>query len=242
MNGDTVTLTRDEYEALQSREAKLRRELENKSEELTDSKDEADRLRYERDQLKRMLFGRKSERHAQSEDGLFQSSLFGSPEATQDHAAQQEQQEQKERRRGRRKRRYPPNARRRQEHLTIAESERSCSCCGHDLADIGTDVSEKLHFVPATAEVVEVQRHKYACNNCKSAGVRAAPLPATLFEKSSVTDETRAHIVVSKFCDHLPYYRQSKILARQGFHVSDATMSRVAIEVADRLAMLIPTM
>jgi transposase len=57
-----------------------------------------------------------------------------------------------------------------------------------------------------------------------------------------VTDETRAHVIVSKFVDHLPYYRQSAILRRGGVEISDSTLGRMGIEAADRLAPIIVAM
>lgn len=236
MSSETVTLTREEYEALESREATL-------SEALTDAKDEADRLRYENDQLKKLIYGRSSERHVADDDSPFQSHLFDDADLTEDYAQQEEKAEEKERRRGKnRKPRFPKNAKRRIEDLELPTAERACSCCGKERESIGVETSEKFNVIPATFEVIETRRHKYACRNCKEAGVESAPLPSALFERSRITEETRAYLIVSKYLDHLPLYRQSKILARAEFHYSDASMSRQVIETADALAMLIVAM
>jgi transposase len=229
MNSGTVTLTQAEHEALLT--------------ELVSIKDDNDRLRYERDQLRKLIFGRSSERHVADDDRPFQASLFDNADLTEDYAREEEKAEEKDKRRGKnRKPRFPKNAKRRVEDLELSEGERACTSCGKERESIGVETSEKLNVIPATFEVIETRRHKYACKNCKNAGVESAPLPPTLFERSRITEETRAHLIVGKYLDHLPLYRQSKILARAEFHYSDSSMSRQVIETADALAMLLIAM
>ena len=107
------------------------------------------------------------------------------------------------------------------------------------MKSIGVDTSEKLQFVPAKVRVLEVHRHRYACACCKQSGVVSAPTYPTAFWKSAITDETRAHFVVQKFVDHLPYYRQSSILKRSGVILSDSSIGRYGIEAADLLSPIV---
>ena len=103
---------------------------------------------------------------------------------------------------------------------TVVDVEdRSCPCCAAPLHRIGEDVSERLDVVPAQFRVLVVRRPKYACRACTD-GVVQAPAPARLIEGGLPTDALVAQVLVSKYADHLPLYRQVQILGRQGV-VSD---------------------
>ena len=99
---------------------------------------------------------------------------------------------------------------------TVVDIEdRSCPCCSAPLHRIGEDLSERLDVVPAQFRVLVVRRPKYACRACTD-GVAQAPAPARLIEGGLPTDATVAQVIVSKYADHLPLYRQAQIFARQG--------------------------
>ena len=102
---------------------------------------------------------------------------------------------------------------------TIVDVESTaCPCCAGPLHRIGEDVSERLDIVPAQVRVLVIRRPKYACRACED-GVVQAPAPARLIEGGLPTDGTVAQVLVSKFADHLPLYRQAQIYARlQGSH------------------------
>jgi transposase len=80
---------------------------------------------------------------------------------------------------------------------------------------IGEDKSERLDIVPAQFRVLVTRRPKYACRTCED-GVVQAPAPARLIEGGLPTEATVAQVLVSKYADHLPLYRQAQIYARQG--------------------------
>ena len=80
---------------------------------------------------------------------------------------------------------------------------------------IGEDRTERLDIVPAQLRVIVTVRPKYACRACEE-GVTQAPAPARLIEGALPTEGLLAHVLVSKYADHLPLYRQSQILARSG--------------------------
>ena len=100
----------------------------------------------------------------------------------------------------------------------------SCPCCSAPLHRIGEDVSERLDVVPAHFRVLVVRRPKYACRACTD-GVAQAPAPARLIEGGLPTDATVAQVLVSKFADHLPLYRQAQIIARQGVVLDRSTLA-----------------
>ncbi len=99
-----------------------------------------------------------------------------------------------------------------------------CPCCSGLLHRVGEDVCEHLDIVPAQVRVLVVRRPKYACRACQE-GVVQAPAPARLIEGGLPTDATIAQVLVSKYADHLPLYRQAQILARQGISLDRSTLA-----------------
>ena len=100
----------------------------------------------------------------------------------------------------------------------------TCSCCGKDMARIGEERSEEIEIVPATVEVIVHVRPKYACSTCKE-GVEIAPPPEKLFDRGRYGKGFVAQVLVSKFADHLPLYRQAQIYARQGIALDRSTLA-----------------
>jgi transposase len=101
---------------------------------------------------------------------------------------------------------------------------KACPCCQGELHRIGEDVSEKLDVVPAQFRVLITRRPKYACRACEDVVVQA-PAPARLIEGGLPTEATVAHVLVSKYADHLPLYRQAQIYERQGVHLDRSTLA-----------------
>ena len=100
----------------------------------------------------------------------------------------------------------------------------ACPCCSGALHRIGEDVSERLDIVPAQVRVIVIRRPKYACRSCEDVVVQA-PAPARLIEGGLPTDGTVAQVIVSKYADHLPLYRQAQIYARQGVSLDRSTLA-----------------
>ncbi|MGO7486730.1 IS66 family transposase [Rhizobium ruizarguesonis] len=101
----------------------------------------------------------------------------------------------------------------------------SLSCgCGGCLHCIGEDVSERLDMIPAQFRVIVTRRPKYACRSCTD-GVAQAPAPARLITAGLPTEATIAHVLVSKYADHLPLYRQAQIMSRQGVDLDRSTLA-----------------
>ena len=110
-----------------------------------------------------------------------------------------------------------------------------CKACGKETVVIGYEQSEQLDVEPARYFVVVTRREKRACRGCAE-GVSAAPLPARIIEKGLVSDRMVIDAVVSKYCDHLPLYRQSAMLERDtNVSISRATMDGWMMRVGDLL-------
>jgi transposase len=118
------------------------------------------------------------------------------------------------------------------EEVVIEPESKTCPCCGGELHAIGEDVSKRLDKVPAKVRVIVTRRPKYACRTCEKtgadevAGIIQAPAPARLVEGGLPTEAFVADVVVSKYADHLPLYRQSQILARQGVRIERSTLAQ----------------
>lgn len=132
------------------------------------------------------------------------------------------------------------------EHLfhDLPESERTCAC-GHELAKIGEDVSERLNVTPPKLWVETHHYAKYACPKCggvnesESPTVKTAEGSPSLIPGSIVTPGLVAFVWTNKYCDHLPYYRQEKGFERIGALVSRQDMSNWTIRLASDLEPLI---
>jgi transposase len=103
-------------------------------------------------------------------------------------------------------------------------ADQTCPGCGGELHRIGEDVAERLDVIPAQFRVIVTRRPRYGCRACESAVVQA-PAPARLIEGGLPTEALVAHVLVSKYADHLPLYRQSQIYARQGIELDRSTLA-----------------
>lgn len=119
----------------------------------------------------------------------------------------------------------------------LSEAEKMCAC-GHELHCIGEEKSEQIDFVPAKIKVVEHVRPKYACRVCQE-GVKIAPMPKLPIPKSIAAPGFLANLLVSKYQDHLPLYRQEQIWQRIGLDIPRATLSYMTLKVATLLSPLV---
>ncbi len=102
-----------------------------------------------------------------------------------------------------------------------------CPCGCGEMAKIGEDVSERLDVVPAQLRVIVTRRPRYACRRCSGAVVQAHA-PEHVVPGGLPTERLISHIIVSKFGDHLPFYRQAEIYARQGITLDRASLGNWA--------------
>lgn len=118
----------------------------------------------------------------------------------------------------------------------IADEDKVCTCCQGDMHCIGSDVTEKLEFVPASAKVIEHHRLKYACRTCEKHNaqtpVKQAPPVPSILPKSFATPSLLAHIITAKYQYGLPLYRQETLFKQLGIHLSRQTMADWMIKVS----------
>jgi len=130
------------------------------------------------------------------------------------------------------------------EHLPVSthvyelpRERRSCSCCGEQRQEIGSEESWQIEYIPGHFERLQHVRKKYACAKCELAGenpqIATAAKAETAIEKGFAGPGLLAYIVTSKFADYLPLYRLEDIFERQGFEISRATQSVWCGDVAD---------
>jgi len=125
--------------------------------------------------------------------------------------------------------------------VMLAPDDTACPCCREAMTVIGEDTSERLDVIPAQFRVIVTRRPKLACRSCAGIVVQA-PAPARLIEGGIPTEAMIAHVLVARYADHLPLYRQAQILARQGVILERSTLSfwmgYAAAEVAPVVARL----
>jgi len=110
------------------------------------------------------------------------------------------------------------------EEIVIDVADKTCACCGGLKHRIGEDVSERLDVIPAQFKVIVTRRPKYACQVCAGEVVQA-PALERLIENGIPTETLVAHVLVAKYADHTPLYRQAQIYARQGIALDRSTLA-----------------
>jgi transposase len=107
--------------------------------------------------------------------------------------------------------------------VVVDVEDRACPCCGGTLHQIGEDQAEMLDYVPAQLRVRVIRRPRYGCRACEEAVVQA-PAPDRPIDGGMATEALLAYVLVNKYADHLPLYRQAQILARQGVTLDRSTL------------------
>jgi transposase len=188
--------------------------------------------------LVRMTFGRRTERV----EGPVLFDLGGAAEEVPASPLEAPMPEVAVKRRGHGRRRRPSDLPREPEVLDLTEAEKACPCCGEVRVRIGADVSERLDYRPACLFIRVVERPTYLCRHCEQRGdnVQAAqqPLPPEPIPRGTVGAGLLAHVLVSKWWDHLPLYRLEHILARLGWEVSRSTLCDQMMRCAEVLTPL----
>jgi transposase len=179
---------------------------------------EIERLKSIIKQLQRTQFGRRSERLDSDQLALGLEDL-DSDLAREEESVRQVKKQQTER---------PSHRKPLPDHLPRADvrldiDDMTCACCGDALHVIGESVSEMLDWVPAQLRVIRTTRPKYACRSCKT--VVQAPAPERPIAGGLATSALLAQVLVSKYCDHTPLYRQSQIFARHGVDLPRSTLA-----------------
>ncbi|MEP4195549.1 MAG: IS66 family transposase, partial [Aliishimia sp.] len=108
-------------------------------------------------------------------------------------------------------------------HDKVLSPGDECGRCGGHLKTLGEDVTEELEYVPGRFVVNRIVRPRKACTCCEA--IMQSPLPSLPIERGRPGPRLLAHVLVSKYADHLPLYRQSQIYAREGVDLDRSTMS-----------------
>ncbi len=131
----------------------------------------------------------------------------------------------------------PSNIPREEVSHDLAEHEKICSC-GHRLHCIGKETSEQLEVIPAKVKVLKHVRWKYGCKSCEETVILAS-MPRQPIPKSMAAPGLLSHILVSKYDDHLPLYRQAEIWERTGIDLDRGTLGRWVMKCGDLLEPLV---
>jgi transposase len=226
-NADPASLTaplRALFEQQQAAIDALRSENAALSDRNDHLEDQNRRLEHLVREMRRAVYGRKSEKLHPDQLQLAFEDL---------EAALAEAEEAAPARTTSRRARKRPGAERNIGHLpahlprierVIEPESTQCPCGCGEMARIGEDRTERLDIVPAQLRVIVTVRPKYACRVCEQ-GVTQAETPAHLIEGALPTEGAIAHVLVSKYADHSPLYRQAQIYARSGVELHRSTLA-----------------
>lgn len=171
--------------------------------------------------LRRFRFGKKSEQINGVQGSLLEEAVAADIAAIEEELHQLTDHPKKAAPREQPKRQaLPPELPRIEIHH---EPESSTCACGCQLERIGEDVAEKLDYIPGVAQVERHIRGKWACRQCET--LTQAPAPAHVIDKGLASTGLLAHVLVAKYADHLPLYRQQKIFERAGVKIPVSTMA-----------------
>jgi len=192
--------------------------------------------------LKRQLFGKKSEKLDPNQRLLFEN-LYNEVKAKLEQQKQPQPQKAPARKNRNHNGRKPLPAELPRETIEIEpdQKEKVCSVC-HDPKDrIGEEVTEKLEYVPACFRVKKYVRYKYACKRCQG-NISIGPLPPMAIDKGIPGEGLLAHIITSKYTDHLPLNRLENIFKRSDIDINVSTMCDWVGYCADLLSPLVTRM
>ncbi len=198
-------LTADELRELVRQQAEV---ITRNDRELNWRKVKIDKLTHEVAYYKRHDLGIKAERLPAEQGQLFEETLAADMAAITEELAQLSESKPK----GQAKRQpLPPELPRTEIHH---EPDSSTCTCGCQMKRIGEDIAEKLDYTPGVFTVERHIRGKWACAQCET--LVQAPVPAHVIDKGIPTSGLLAHVLIAKYLDHLPLYRQEGIFGRMG--------------------------
>jgi transposase len=195
--------------------------------------------------LKRMLFGRRSEK---LHDDPSQGVLFGREEPQGEQASEEEPEEDEEPARQRRRRTrhrgrrpLPADLMRCIHDIHPPDEELTCPCCGTSKTIFSQDVTEELEMIPAKYFVNRYVRHKYACPRCEGY-VSEGPLPPRPIDKGIPGPGFLADLITSKYAEHLPLHRLQERYRRLGMTFARSTLCGWVGHVASLLLPVVEAM
>lgn len=210
--------------------ARLQQQLQTQAREIALRDARLEKIQFELARLKRWKFGVKAEAMGAQQRALFQDTMLEDEAALQAQLAalQADLAEgpakapkapaRKPRRQG-----LPAHLRRVEHRHDPADTTCATPGCGQPMQRIGEDISEKLDIVPAEFFVHRHIYGKWVCKCCQT--LRQEPAEAEVIEGGMAASGLVAHTLISRFVDHLPYYRQEPINARSGVHTPRSTLA-----------------
>lgn len=205
--------------------------------ELRKSQRREESLQAKVDELARKLFGRKSEQLDPNQLCLIDLAAFGI-EPQPEPEPPVEEPPANPRRRPKRRRPSKELPRRRVEH-PLPEQQRLCSCCDSVMPAIREEIHEQLDYTPASLEVIEHVTFVYGCSNGCDERIVQSSKPAQMVEKGLPGPGLLAQVMVNKYSDHLPLYRQVGIFRRHGVELSRATLGGWVKAVSEGVVPLV---
>lgn len=186
----------------------------------------AQNARYEHiiDQLRRMQFGKRSEKLDKDQLNLAFEDLAQGLAEIEGEEEREDLELKRHRARQRRESRPSLPSHLPEVEVLVEPQATACPCCSGVMHVIGEDVSRRLDVVPAQYQVLVTRRPKYACRQCEGQIIQA-PAPARLIEGGLPTEQMVSQVLVAKYADHTPLYRQAQGLARQGIEIKRSTLA-----------------
>jgi transposase len=198
-------------------------QLLSKEEQLASRDEEIERLKLLIAKLRRMEFGRKSEKLDWEIEQLELKLDELEASRAEQAAASRSPMTASDVNRAKKRARQPLPAHLPRETHKILPKQEACPDCGGALKPLGEDVSEILERVPEHFKVIRQVRVKLACAGCDK--IVQAEAPSRPIERGIAGPGLLAHVLVSKYSDHLPLYRQAEIYAREGVELDRSTMA-----------------
>ncbi len=227
MNKKTITLDvenlPDDLKLLKALVSDLIAELKNKQTDI-------DRLREQLIKAVHYRFGRRSETVSEAQIALFEDLIKAELADVPKPEKPAEEEKVPVKAHGRRK--PPKDLPRKTEHFPLAEDKKCCPDCHGAMKHIGDQTRSEIEWIPASVFVHEMVAEKYACPKCQN-GVVTSELPVPVIKRGMAGPGLLAHVITSKYDDHLPLNRQVRILARHGFEVNDSTLNDWVGQTAD---------
>ena len=188
---------------------------------------EAEKLKTQIARLKRMSFGASSERVRRELEQLelkleeIETAEAQAEARPRPAAAAEPAQPAQEEAPAKKQRRKLPEALPRRD--IVHEPACACPVCGGAMRKVGEDVTEILEYIPGRFEVIRHIRPACSCRKCEA--MAQMPMPALPIPRAQAGAGLLAHVLIAKFCDHLPLYRQAEIYARDGVDLDRATLA-----------------
>ncbi len=228
-------MTPEQLRALAAQALQLQSQVEAMSRKIQNDEILIEQFKFEIALLKRHKFAKRSEQISPAQGSLLDDLLDTDLEAIEAELKQLlPASSQAEPRQSPKRAPLPPQFPR---TVIRHEPEKTQCACGCQLQRIGEDVSEKLDYTPGVFTVEQHVRGKWACRQCET--LIQAPVPAQVIDKGIPTAGLLAHVMVAKFADHLPLYRQEKIFGRAGLAIARSTLAQWVGQTGVRLQPLV---